>query len=168
MDRISTFCSMLNHEAFIAPTNPHSFFFSGSPAQQTDQPGLVLSPQAPVSMRHNHPEKRFSSLSPGDLPGAQVPLLLLSDGYGLNQWNKSLRGVRVPRRGSNRFGMLKISGISFQVIKIASFFFAFRRSSIYRFTLMGYSFHCVRGWDNSGRPMGSLRYPISPSQYHVV
>ena len=35
-------------------------------------------------------------------------------------------------------------------------------------TLVVFSFRSSRGGANSGRPTGSLRYPLPPSAYHVV
>ena len=139
--RISTFCCGLNHVPFISPTNPHSFFFSGSPIQQPVQREPVLSPPTLASGSRNPPEEQSYSLLQAYQPGAQGHLLSLFGGCGLNQWSKSLREVGFLLLGFCRLGILKISGISSQVIiGVVSFYL----QMIFHYWPMVYSFHCGR------------------------
>jgi hypothetical protein len=86
IDRIASFCSRLIQVPFIGPTNPHSFFFLRSPTLPTDQRGHAPFAQAPASVRHSQPERRFSSWRPAEicqaLKGALPSLLTDADQIG--------------------------------------------------------------------------------------
>src|SRR5512139_2875316 len=60
LTRIALFCSSSIQRPSIFPTNPHSFFFEGSPAQQPFRPSRAPFPEVPASAGRTLLRKQFS------------------------------------------------------------------------------------------------------------
>src|SRR5512136_2457714 len=91
--RIELLCSSPIQVASIFPTNPHSFFFEGSPAQQPFRPSRAPFPQVPASVGRTLLRKRFSCSGRDAARGVAMPLPLPCAGFEPDPWSTSPHGA---------------------------------------------------------------------------
>src|SRR5512137_1741980 len=85
--RIELLCSSPIQVASIFPTNPHSFFFEGSPAQQPSQPSRALFPEVPASARRTLLPKQSSCFGRDAWRGLVMRSPLPCVGSGPDLWS---------------------------------------------------------------------------------
>src|SRR4030065_1057046 len=112
--RIAVFCSSSIQVASIFPTNPHSFFFEGSPVQQPFRPSRAPFPEAPASAGRTLPRKRFSCSGRDAWRGLVMRFPLPCAGFGPDRWSTIPHGAGALQREPQPAGLQGRSGISFQ------------------------------------------------------
>src|SRR4030043_1244920 len=111
---IELLCSSPIQLASIFPTNPHSFFFEGSLAQQPSRPSRAPFPVVPASAGCTLPRKRFSCSGRDAWRGLVMRSPLPCAGSGPGRWSTILHGGVALHREPLPAGPPGRSGISFQ------------------------------------------------------
>src|SRR5512137_780313 len=164
LTRMALFCSSSIQRPSIFPTNPHSFFFEGPPAQQPFRPSHAPFPQVPASALRTLPRRRFSCFGQDVERGIATPLPLPCAGFGPDRWSTIPHGGEALQRDLLHAAPPGRSGISSQ--ERGNDVYSFRRGTMNQgyYLCRLHSWHTPFGLPSVGELRSPYGLPSSPTE----